>query len=444
VPGATAGGLAAYLLALPLLAAVFGGFALLVAVIARRSQRLALAAAPGLWVALEYARSQEWVLSVPWAHLGYDLSDWPLLVQGASVVGLYGLSFWIVAANAGWLLLPRLPAAARTFGAALLVAPLGPGLAVWGAGRASEMDALRVAAVQPAIREPDRHDPARFHPHLRELLELTERALAGGAVDLVAWPESAYERPAGGGGDAFLGAIANHLGAPIVTGVWRAPDPGETAWRNAALLADDAGTTWVAEKVHPVPVYERAPDGVLVAALARAGLGSGRFARGAPSAPAELRRTGGGAPVPIGVLVCIDASYPELARRLRAGGARLLVVVANEAGTGGWSAALHARAARLRAIEGRVPVVRVANTGPTLWLDAYGRSVAELPAGAASGAAALTLAGPASPFVSLGDAALVATFAATALVAALVALVRPPLAAAELAPETLLQERFLA
>jgi apolipoprotein N-acyltransferase len=300
---------------------------------------------------------------------------------------------------------------------------------------------LRVAAVQPAIPEPDRHDPARFHPHLRGLLELTDRALAGGAVDLVAWPESAYERPAGGGGDAFLGAIANHLGAPLVTGVWRAPDPGEAAWRNAALLADDAGTRWVAEKVHPVPLYERAPDGLLVAALARAGLGSGRFARGAPSAPAELRRTGGGAPAPIGVLVCIDASYPELARRLRAGGARLLVVVANEAGTGAWSAALHARAARLRAIEGRVPVVRVANTGPTLWLDAYGRSVAELPAGAASGAAALNLAGPVSPFVSLGDAALVAAFAATALVAALVALARSPLGAAEPAPETLLEER---
>jgi apolipoprotein N-acyltransferase len=446
VPRASSGGLAAYLLALPLLAAVFGGFALLVATIGRRSPRLALVAAPGLWVALEYARSQEWVLSVPWAHLGYGLADWPLLVQGASVAGLYGLSFWIVAANAGWLLLPRLPVPLRPLGVALLLAPLAPGLAAWeeGDGVANEMDALRVAAVQPAIPEPDRHDPARFHPHLRELLELTDRALADGEVDLVAWPESAYERPAGAGGDAFLGAIANHFGAPILTGVWRSPDPGRATWRNAALLADDAGTRWVAEKVHPVPVYERAPDGFLVGALARAGLGSGRFARGEPGAPVELRRRDGAAPVPIGVLVCIDASYPELTRRLREAGARLLVVVANEAGTGAWSAALHTRAARLRAIEGRVPVVRVANTGPTHWIDASGRSVAELPAGATAGASSLALAGPASAFVSLGDARLVAAFAATALVAALLALARSPADAAALARETPFEERSLA
>jgi apolipoprotein N-acyltransferase len=446
VPQATSGGLAAYLLALPLLAAVFGGFAFLVAAVGRRSHRLALVAAPGLWVALEYARSQEWVLSVPWAHLGYGLADWPLLVQGASVAGLYGLSFWIVAANAGWLLLPRVPAPLRPLGAALLLAPLVPGLAAWGGGepRANGMDALRVAAVQPAVPEPDRHDPARFHPHLRELLELTDRALAGGEVDLVAWPESAYERPAGAGGDAFLGAIANHLGVPIVTGVWRSPDPGQATWRNAALLADETGTTWAAEKVHPVPVYERAPDGFLVAALARAGLGAGRFSRGEPGAPVELRRRDGSAPVPVGVLVCIDASYPELARRLREAGARLLVVVANEAGTGAWSAALHARAARLRAIEGRLPVVRVANTGPTLWIDAYGRSVAELPAGATAGTSSLSLAGPASVFVSLGDARLVAAFAATSLLAALLALARSPVGAAALTPETPFEERSLA
>jgi apolipoprotein N-acyltransferase len=122
VPQATSSGLAAYLLALPLLAAVFGGFAALVAALGRRSPRLALAAAPGLWVALEYARSQEWVLSVPWAHLGYGLAEWPVLVQGASCFGLYGLSFWIVATNAGWLLLPRLPARLRAAAALVLLA----------------------------------------------------------------------------------------------------------------------------------------------------------------------------------------------------------------------------------------------------------------------------------------------------------------------------------
>jgi apolipoprotein N-acyltransferase len=419
------GGLPAYLLALPLLAAVFGVFALLVAALARRSAPLALAAAPGLWVALEYGRSQEWLLSVPWAHLGYGLADWPLLAEGASVAGLYGLSFWIVAANAGWLLLPRLPLPARGLGALLLLAPLAPGLAseVGGAIRPpGAAPSFRVAAVQPAIPEPDRHDPARFHAHLRQLLELSDRALAEPAA-LVVWPESAYERPAGATGDAFLGAISHHLGVPLLSGVWRLPDPDGGSWRNGALLAAEGRTSWVAEKVHPVPVYERIAEGTLSRALAAAGLGSGRFGRGEPSQPLLLQPASGGEALPIGVLVCIDASYPELARRLRVEGARLLVVVANEAGTGPWSAALHARAARLRAIEGRVPVVRVANTGPTLWIDARGRSVAELPAGAAAaGAVALAPADAPGPFVFLGDAWVAAAAAATALVAAVLAL----------------------
>ena len=105
------GGLAlplAYVVAIPLLATSFGAFALATAWLARASPRLALAAAPGLWVAIEYARAQEWLLSVPWTQLGYALGDRPALIQSASVFGLYGLSAWIVAVNAGLLLLPRM------------------------------------------------------------------------------------------------------------------------------------------------------------------------------------------------------------------------------------------------------------------------------------------------------------------------------------------------
>jgi apolipoprotein N-acyltransferase len=167
--------------------------------------------------------------------------------------------------------------------------------------------------------------------------------------------------------------------------------------------------------VHPVPVYERAPDGPIARLLARAGLWSGRFARGRALEPLLLPRRGE-PPTPIGVLGCIDASHPEVARNLRRAGARLLVSIANEAGTGAWSAALHARVARLRAIENRIPVVRVANTGPTLWIDARGRVVAELAAGeAASAAHSLVLAGVAPPRLGFGDGAVVASCLLSAL-----------------------------
>jgi len=171
----------------------------------------------------------------------------------------------------------------------------------------------------------------------------------------------------------------------------------------------------VAEKVYPVPVYERAPDGPTARLLARAGLWSGRFAPGAGSAPVLLPREAG-ASVPIGVLVCIDASHPELARGLRLAGARLLIAIANEAGTGAWSAGLHARITRLRAVENRMPVVRVANTGPTLWIDAGGRVAASLtPGEPASGSHALRLAGALSLYAWIGEKAVVTSCFFTAL-----------------------------
>jgi apolipoprotein N-acyltransferase len=388
------GGLApplVYASVLPLLAAGTGLFAAAVAWLARRSAGLALAAAPGLWVAFEYGRSQDWPFAVPWLHLGYAVADHAALIQGASVFGLYGLSAWLVAVNAGLVWMARIPRAQRIALAVALAAPLLPALPLL-VEPGPPAQQLRVGAVQPALAARERHAPERLQPNLRRLLDLTE-PVAAARADVVVWPESAWERALGPAGDAFLAAIAHDLETPVLTGVWRAPSAGLPGWRNAAVLATrDGRTPVVAEKVHPVPLYERAPDGLIGRALARLGLWAGRFERGAPGEPLVLP---GPAPVRVGVLICADASHPELARAARRAGAQVLVTIANEAGSGAWSAALHARAARLRAVENRVPVVRVANTGPTLWIDAYGRVLAALaPGQAASAVHAVALAGP--------------------------------------------------
>jgi apolipoprotein N-acyltransferase len=416
VVGAEVGGLgpvAVYAFGVPTLAAGTGLFAAAVALVARRSRGLALTAAPGLWVTVEFMRSEDWALGIPWSHLGYALADHPALVQGASVFGLYGLSAWIVSVNAGLLGMARLRGAARVSLAAALSAPLALGLPLLGAADEPGAARLRVAAVQPALAERERHVPARLQQNLRRLLDLTEPVAAG--ADLVVWPESAWERALGPAGDAFLAAIAHGLEAPLLTGAWSTSGAGDASWRNAAVLATrDGRTPLVAEKVNPVPIYERAPEGPLARWLAKEGLWTGRFGRGAAREPLVLP---GPEPVRVGVLVCIDASHPEVARAARASGARLLVAIANEAGSGVWSAALHARAARLRAVENRVPVVRVANTGPTLWIDARGRVRAALaPGEPASAAHDLALAGP--PAARPGDA----TVAAGCLLSALVTL----------------------
>jgi len=196
--------------------------------------------------------------------------------------------------------------------------------------------------------------------------------------------------------------IANSVGTPILTGAWRV-SPNSRLLRNAAFIAAEDGTVHAAsEKMHPVPVYERAPTGFLSKGLSSLGLWVGRFEPGDPSPPVRVRLADGTS-VSIGVLVCIDASYPEITSRLRSQGARAYIQISNEWATGSWSAGLHARVVRFRAIETRAPFVRVANTGPSLWIDSSGRVVKRIEAsetGAAS--ATITLAGHAPPASRIG------------------------------------------
>src|ERR1035438_2585203 len=78
----------------------FGFFGLAVALVRRASgsTRLALAAAPILWAAMELAASR--ITSVPWDQLGYSQVDNLIVSQLAPWTGVYGISFVLVAANA--------------------------------------------------------------------------------------------------------------------------------------------------------------------------------------------------------------------------------------------------------------------------------------------------------------------------------------------------------
>ena len=52
-------------------------------------------------------------------------------------------------------------------------------------------ESVRVAMVQPSIPQPDKWDEAKAEMIYGRLAELSREALAGGGVDLLAWPEAA-------------------------------------------------------------------------------------------------------------------------------------------------------------------------------------------------------------------------------------------------------------
>lgn len=105
-------------------------------------------------------------------------------------------------------------------------------------------------------------------------------------------------------------------------------------------------------------------------------------AHGVPSGPAQdaaLSRPGGaaGGPLVLGVLICYESIFPELAHERVAQGANLLVNISNDAWFG-LSAApeQHFSLAVLRAVEQRRWLARATNTGISAFVDPYGKVTA--------------------------------------------------------------------
>jgi len=369
----TVGLVATYLAWAPVLALPIAGFALAAAWLRRLGRTTFLLAVPGLWVAGELLRTSSELGSQ--FHLGYALADHPAWIQLARLGGVHLVSLWIAAVNAALLGVVAVRLRAAPALVALLVLPVAFGaVASRTAGHRGRR--IAVAGVQPAIAAHERHVPALFDNHLRELLALSERTLPD-RPDLLVWPESAFERPSPGTGAPFLGAVAHHFATPLLSGVWRfAPGPPPSLRNSSVLATPDGAVRVAADKVNPIWLYEGAPASAFARRLARAGFWPGFFGRG--EKPEVLLLPGTPQAVRLGVLVCVDATYPSLARDLRRRGAELLVTIANEADSGRWTRGLQARIARLRAVENGVPLVRVANTGASEWVDAQGRVIASL------------------------------------------------------------------
>ncbi|MBW2414322.1 MAG: apolipoprotein N-acyltransferase [Deltaproteobacteria bacterium] len=370
-----------------------------------RDRGLFLCAAPAIWVAAEFARTQG-ALGYPWHQFGYALSAQAELIQLAAFGGVHALSLWIVAVNVLLLASVRgaAPRSALVASALVLLSPLAL------AGRASEAlsgEEVRVAAVQPEVRQPGRGVRARFDANLNRLVALSDDVMRE-SPDLIVWPESAYEAPLLSAGEPFLGSLALHYGRPLLTGGWRVTGGDDGRLYNSAVLARADGRTQVAgDKVHPLPFYEGSPATWLGRGIARLGLWPGRMGAGQSAGLVHLRLdragTAGGREVGLGVLICVDSSYPDLSRDLRRRGAELLVEISNEAQTGPWTAVQHAAVSRLRAVETGLPLVRVGNAGPTEWVDARGRVRARIPPGSpASRSASLVIGAPPTPFVRFG------------------------------------------
>lgn len=350
----------------------------------------------------------------PWTPAG-GVARWPLLLQGAEVVGERGVSFVFAAVSAlvatGGVRAWRLRRATREVVTPLVAATLlVASLLAFGLLRTRQVAEARarakvatVALLQPGFDAHDRWDEGRAATMIDRLTKLTRAAEARGA-ELTVWPESAYpytiarrSRRAPTGAKAVL---QDGVRGPVLTGAYMSA--GQGLGTNAAFLATaDGAISAPYEKRHLLWFGETVPLADVFPWLRRV------FARGTGLVPGTehvLFETGA---IRAAVLNCYEDTLPAAGREAMAVGPNLLVNVTNDAWFSGSSEGeLHLRLAVLRAIETRRDLVRAVNEGPTTFVDATGRILARYDAplpGPLLVRPAL-LEGPLSPYARLGDA----------------------------------------
>jgi apolipoprotein N-acyltransferase len=276
-----------------------------------------------------------------------------------------------------------------------------------------------VAGVKLRLMQPNLPQDAKFNGRngeaiLNGYLALSDRATSPttpglqGITHLI-WPESAFPFLLGRtpGALSRIGAVLPP-DVTLITGAARAGEvlPGESRppIYNAIQVVDDEGVIVASyDKVHLVPFGEYLPP-FLDTLIRGVGLSQfvsipGGFASGSARAPLAIKGLPAAAP-----LICYEAVFPGevAARGPRAG---FFLNVTNDGWFGQTSGPYqHFAQARLRSIEEGLPLVRVANTGISGVVDAYGRVAASLPLGVEGVLdATLPRAGPVTLYGRAGD-----------------------------------------
>lgn len=336
---------------------------------------------PVLWVALEFLR--EFLLTgFPWASLGYSQQASLTLLQSADLFGVYGLSYLLVLANAvlaEWLLSGRTsprrrPVAASLAVLALLAAAFGYGSWRLGQELDGRPDSLRISLVQGNIPQDVKWLPEFQEGTIRTYRALSLAAARAGKPGLMIWPEAAtpfYFQDANPLSVTVAGIPAETDAALLFGSPAYRKESGGTRYLNSAFLLDAQGTEkGRSDKIHLVPFGEYVPLKRFLPFIDKLVVGIGDFSPGAINPlPLDGHR--------LGVLVCYEAIFPELAREWVRQGSDLLVNITNDAWFGRSSAPWqHLAMVRFRAVENRIWIARAANTGISAFIAPSGRVLA--------------------------------------------------------------------
>ncbi len=349
--------------------------------------------APFAWVVCERLRAYG-DLSFPWTPFGYALTKFPFLLQFADLVGIYGVSFWLVVLNV--LLFEAIrareqPARRRkylvlwllVFGSVSLYNALR-----WFRGIGPPSGHLEVAVIQPNIPQRIKWDERYSRQILKKVFAMNATATRS-STDLVVWPETAIPYYIDEGRPFNLTEMGElpRGNARILTGLLDSSrdNDGQTRFYNVAALFDSRGAMLNRyKKIYLVPGSEKYPFRRLVG-FTRSFFSIQDISYGAMDPgddPSIFTLPGAGLKpgattsqrAKFSVMICYESAFPQLSRAFRLRGAHFLVNITNDGWFGrSFAPYQHASFLVMRAIENRTAIVRCGNTGISGFIDRLGR-----------------------------------------------------------------------
>ncbi|MDA3970977.1 MAG: apolipoprotein N-acyltransferase [Desulfobulbaceae bacterium] len=321
-----------------------------------------------VWVGLDYIRGFMFS-GFPWMDVGYFHYE-SLLRQVADLGGHHLLTFLVILANGllyrflqdrsvklslkqNWLAILCL-ALAFTY-SPLRLAQIKT--------VSKEAPALQTGVIQANINQGQKWQPEQKLASVNKHIGLTNTALASSPPpELILWPETSL--PFYPSRDPLFhhvqaetvesdGSYELLCGAPHII----RKEEGYDLYNAALLLGPDKSPTYYF-KQHLVPFGEYVPLRNVLPLPKALVQSIGDFTRGKDATLLHAERAA------IGALICVEAIYPDLARKEVNLGADLLANITNDAWFGRSSAPIqHLAMTVFRAVENRRSIARAANTG---------------------------------------------------------------------------------
>ena len=325
-----------------------------------------------LWTTMEFVQAHLFT-GFGWGALGYSQGNDLALVQWAALGGVSCVSAILVLVNAlvalaiaergPWRLVRVLAAVV------VLIISHGVGALLLGPADYDSMP-LNVGIIQPDFPLEMKWDYEYTEEMVRNMAQKSRWLAQHEPVDLFVWPESAVMVDLASSPDvqAQVVSLTQDTGCALYAGGQRVNEK-TGGYPNSSYYIDANGDLVACyDKIHLAPFGEYVPFANHLPFLRRVVPGTGDIEPGSElkTMPINDRR--------FGPLICFEVLFADLAERLRAKGADVLVVITNL----GWFGASSAipqefELARLRAIETRLPLVHCANTGVSGVFDPWGR-----------------------------------------------------------------------